>query len=182
MHPAVIASLVRNTTPYVRCVNAVVSDVTEPDVNIWVSGFNIFEKPEGGWDNLKNVPGAMKNRGNENRGRGKAIVDFLTLDDYCTTAKPPDLIKIDVEGYQTKALLGARKLIRGVRPIIIIELHDPEKLERLKTSNEETTNILFGMGYTGYWCGNFRSPDAEFEQFDSINSDRDKLSLAVFIP
>ena len=40
--------------------------------------------------------------------------------------KKPDLIKIDVEGFEYKVLLGAEQLLRDIRPIVIIEIHDVE--------------------------------------------------------
>ena len=180
MHTAAFDQLVRNVPNSVRCVNAVVSDVSKKDTTIFISGMNIFEKPARGWDYLYDEPGATKARGS--KGAGLAIVDFLTLDEYCATNKAPDLIKIDVEGYQTKAVLGAKQLIKHWRPIVVIELHDPPKLARLGTTNQETVQPFFDEGYEGYWCGNHRSPDATFETFDHISPDKDRLSLVVFIP
>jgi len=180
MHGPAFGELMKNVPPHVKCVRAVVSDVSEKNVKIWISGFNIFLEPEKGWDYLCDVPGAQKYRGDG--GAGYDRVDFLTLDDHCATSKDPDLIKIDVEAYQTKALLGAKELIKRARPIIVIELHDPPKVKRMGTTNQETVQLLFDEGYEGYWCGNHRSSEATFEKFDHISADQDKLSLAVFIP
>lgn len=182
MHPGVILDLVANRGPRTRCFNAAISDVTRENVRVWISGFNIYEEPEGGWDALDTIPGAMKERGENNRGRGFADVDFITLDDYCATNPAPDLIKIDVEGYQAKALAGAMGTIRRHKPVIIIELHDPEKLARFGTTNAETVRPLYEAGYSGFWCGNFRDSDARFEAVPEMRDHHEKLSIMVFVP
>ena len=182
MHPGAIDTLRTNVGPTITCVHAAVSDKAEKAVMFWLSGFNIYEKPEAGWDALEAVPGALKERGFQNRGRGFATVDFLTLDDYSAAHKPPDLIKIDVEGYQAKAIRGAQELLRTARPAVIIELHDPPKLERFGITNKTTVQPLFDAGYRGFWCGNHRDKDAVFEPLADMDARHEKLSLAVFVP
>jgi FkbM family methyltransferase len=182
MHPGVLPDLVANRGPHTRVVAAALSDVSRENVRVWISGFNIYEEPDGGWDALATIPGAMKERGANNRGRGFADVDFITLDDYCATNPAPDLIKIDVEGYQAKAIAGAMNTIRRHKPVIVIELHDPEKLERFGTTNAETVRPLYEAGYSGFWCGNFRDADARFEAVPEMRDYHEKLSIMVFVP
>ena len=125
MHPGAIPSLCHNVWPGTRVVHAAISDRTEAGVLVWLSAFNIYEKPQAGWQDLPNIPGAMKQRGDANAGRGYARTDFVTLDDYCAaTGDKPSLIKIDVEAYQTKAVRGALGIIAEHRPILIVELHE----------------------------------------------------------
>lgn len=182
MHPGIIPDLVANRGPRTRCIHAALSDTTRENVRVWISGFNIYEEPEGGWDALDTIPGAMKERGENNRGRGYADVDFITLDDYCLTNPAPDLIKIDVEGYQAKALAGAMGTIRRHKPVVIIELHDPEKLARFGTTNAETVRPLYEVGYSGFWCGNFRDADARFEAVPEMLDYHERLSIMVLVP
>jgi FkbM family methyltransferase len=182
MHPGCLPGLSMNVVPWARCVHAVVSDVSQPQQRIWISGFNIYEEPEGGWGQLDGIPGAMKQRGENNRGRGYAVVDFITLDDYCTVEEAPDLIKIDVEGYQAKAIAGAMGTIRKHKPAIILEIHDPEKLARFGVTNKQTVQPLFDCGYQAFWCGNFRDKDARFERVTSMGDEQERLSLMVFVP
>ena len=182
MHPSVILSLMKNAGASVKYVHAAISDVPKSNVKFWLSGFNIYEEPAGGWENLATIPGAMKERGRNNTGRGFIRLDFTTIDEYCKTNNPPDLIKIDVEGYQAKALLGGLGTIERNRPVIIIELHDPEKLQRFGTTNKKTVQPLFDLGYKAYWCGNHRSPLANFKQIDEMSQEQERLSLMVFVP
>jgi FkbM family methyltransferase len=60
---------------------------------------------------------------------GDLRVEVISLDDLVFTqnAKPPDFIKIDVEGAESKALAGARQVLETYRPILLIALHTPEQ-------------------------------------------------------
>jgi len=48
--------------------------------------------------------------------------ELITLDDYCKNLNRVDLLKIDVEGYEHKVLLGAKETIDKFKPIILLEL------------------------------------------------------------
>ena len=65
-----------------------------------------------------------------NIGEGKKIeVDFRTLDSYKIK---PNLIKIDVEGFELDVLEGAVETIKDYHPKIIIETHSKELEKRTK--------------------------------------------------
>ncbi len=54
-------------------------------------------------------------------------VPALTLDEFLTTgARPPQVLKIDVEGAEARVLAGALKLIEQHRPVIIAEVREGE--------------------------------------------------------
>ena len=184
MHPGAIKKLMLNV-PGIACVRAALSDETCYKVKSWISGFNIYREPEGGWDRLADVPGAMKQRGENNRGRAFHDLDFVTLDG-CLAEFPdlpkPDLIKIDVEGYQAKAIRGAMGTIAAHKPIIVVELHDLEKLARFGTTNKRTVQPLYDLGYRGFWCGNHRDMDARFEAVAEMAERHERLSIMVFAP
>lgn len=61
----------------------------------------------------------------------------------------PDLIKIDVEGYELHVLRGAINTIKEVNPIIFYEAHGSDL--------PEIYDFLTDLGYTLYWypCPNF---------------------------
>jgi FkbM family methyltransferase len=53
-----------------------------------------------------------------------ATVGTTTLDDFWAAGNPaPSVVKIDVEGWEEAALIGAETLIREVRPAFILEHH-----------------------------------------------------------
>lgn len=182
MHPGVIKDLAHNLLPYGTVVHAALGDEVRIPVKIWISGFNIYEEPTGGWDKLDEVAGAMKPRGLNNRGRFFTEVPFITLDSWCAEHPAPDLLKIDVEGYQAKALKGAMGMIAAKKPLIVIELHDPEKLERFGVTNAQTVQPLFDLGYRAYWCPNFRGADATYESVLEMGPQHERLCIMVFVP
>lgn len=58
-----------------------------------------------------------------------------------------DLIKIDVEGFEFRALSGAQQLIHRHRPIITTEF-SPAVLPKMSgCSGEEYLRFLIGLGY-----------------------------------
>jgi hypothetical protein len=75
-------------------------------------------------------------------------VELTTLDEFCTLQHidKVDFIKIDVEGYEEKLLIGGSKTIRKFLPVIFIEL-DPPKLERADSSVERVVGRLREFGY-----------------------------------
>lgn len=67
----------------------------------------------------------------------------LSLDDFVRRegARPPDLIKIDVEGGELLVLKGAHQVLTTHRPAILLEFHS----EALR---DECTGLLHAVGYT----------------------------------
>jgi len=57
-----------------------------------------------------------------------------------------DLIHLDIEGYEKKAILGGMETINRCKPTIVIENYGPW-LQRYNTNLEEIENILFNIGY-----------------------------------
>jgi FkbM family methyltransferase len=53
-------------------------------------------------------------------------ISSIALDDFCLSNPAPELLKIDVEGGETRVLLGAKRILSQHRPIIICELHGPD--------------------------------------------------------
>tara|TARA_B000000557_G_scaffold174219_1_gene141825 strand:+ start:679 stop:1419 length:741 start_codon:yes stop_codon:yes gene_type:complete len=74
------------------------------------------------------------------------IVDDLKL-------KTVNFIKIDIEGFEYKALLGAQKTLKKYKPIIYIELQK-HSLARNSDSLDDLYNYLRKMGYKSYYVRN----------------------------
>lgn len=69
-------------------------------------------------------------------------VDITTIDSFVEDHRPPDHVKIDVEGHEIAVLEGARKTIESHKPVIYLEVHDETVLE-----NSLVDEIL-EQGYT----------------------------------
>jgi hypothetical protein len=72
-----------------------------------------------------------------NDALGAATLDEVVAGDRLA---PPDLLKIDVEGAESRVLHGAADVLRR-RPHLVIETHGP-------TVERECVEILLGHGYT----------------------------------
>jgi FkbM family methyltransferase len=66
------------------------------------------------------------------RGSGGAGIEVerRTLDEAASHGRPPDLIKIDVEGAELDVLRGGLELLGSRRVPVIVEFHDEEALEQ----------------------------------------------------
>jgi FkbM family methyltransferase len=75
--------------------------------------------------------------------QGKINVEGETLDHFVFQGENPvpDFLKIDVEGAEALVLQGATRLLAEVRPMMIIELHNPE-------AAGEVWQIMSSSGYS----------------------------------
>ena len=81
---------------------------------------------------------------------GSLRVRCLTLDDFVFNQgmRPPDVIKIDVEGAEADVLKGGRELFRRCRPMVLLATHSDEvqrECRRLLESYGFTVEALNGM-------------------------------------
>lgn len=73
--------------------------------------------------------GAGALAGEDESVRDGLIVKTITLDDFVfeRNNRPPNFIKIDVEGAEGRVLCGAERILRMFRPILLIDLHTPDQ-------------------------------------------------------
>lgn len=66
----------------------------------------------------------LEGTGRTTAGGTRAVCEVatLTLDSLLSRYRPPDLLKIDVEGAEAAVLRGARGLLRGCRPRLLCEV------------------------------------------------------------
>jgi FkbM family methyltransferase len=79
-------------------------------------------------------------------GNAQRAVPVVALDDL-ELPRPIRFVKIDIEGAEPQALLGARNLLREDRPVILTELH-PVQLER--ASGMSIADFLAQVEALGY--------------------------------
>jgi FkbM family methyltransferase len=90
---------------------------------------------------------------NEVRPNGPAAaltaeyVAAVRVDDVIPPEARISLIKIDVEGHEYRALLGARRTIERCRPVIISEFGPPGLEANSQRSGGEYLRLLRGFGY-----------------------------------
>lgn len=152
------------SVPAVRCVNAGVSDKTTLQKKVYVKNFILKEDID---------------------SENSQIIDLLSLDDFCRLSRfQPDLIKIDVEGYQAKIIPGAMSMIKSAKPIIILEFDAQETIQNFNTTNKEVVKPLFDLGYTCYWCKDQRSFAGKFKQlgYEDFSPEHEINSVSIFLP
>lgn len=70
-------------------------------------------------------------------------VDAITLDDYVRrTGIQPDVVKVDVEGHEREALLGAKWMLETARPTVIAETSSLETVELMQDLDYVPHRIL----------------------------------------
>ena len=137
MNPDVVkilsANLDLNQDAQAKCTihNVGVSDVDQAEQDIWYHGMRLlFEEPA-------------------NKGIPHTKLDILTFNSLIKhIGETPDLIKIDIEGFEAKLVSDLRTFdTSGKRPAIMLELHGEELLNRLGSKRTDIFDALFGQGY-----------------------------------
>ena len=86
--------------------------------------------------------------GTEGAGQVSEAVSLVRLDDYIRdrSIERVDIIKIDIEGAEIKALEGARETIMRFRPLVFMEL-DLDNLARAGRSADEVLELWNSLNY-----------------------------------
>ena len=144
------------------------------------------------------APGLMTNYKNMilhsvDRGARAVEMDFLTLDSFCRMrGLLPNLVKIDVEGYEGKILKGARSILHSSETVTMLELHNNKMLSRASGCTRcDLLESLLSEGCGLYYFGKHRrrrdslralrlSADylrSQREKFDSMGDDLVLISI-----
>ena len=111
-------------------------------------------------------------------------IDVWSLDDYCRAhGLAPDLIKLDVEGYQARIVPGAREVIGRTRPVILMEFDAPGAANDFGVTNREVIAPLLDDGYRLIW-GRHRRTDQPFRVLaaDELTDEHEVNSLGILVP
>jgi FkbM family methyltransferase len=154
---------------------------------IWYARMKMFEREpaphehrEAPWRRLK-----FFLQGNKERALRSVNVLVTSLDQFCTDfGVAPDLMKIDVDGYEGKVLLGARSLLRHTRPTIVLELHKDE-VQRDGISRTQVVDMLFDAGYSALFLTDHHNRE-RCEIVPAMQGDplfaRQQTDMIIFIP
>lgn len=85
----------------------------------------------------------------------------------------PALVKIDVEGAESEVLKGASDILRGPRPILLIELHN---------THEEVLAILEQHNYVVHTLGTARAPREAGWNCRIVAAPRERTDFEALIP
>lgn len=79
------------------------------------------------------------------------VVSTLTVDDMARRLGVPNVIFMDIEGFEIEALKGAQETLQQ-RCTWFVELHGDEQLSRYGAVNEDVLPYFPGESYTAFVC------------------------------
>jgi FkbM family methyltransferase len=92
-------------------------------------------------------------------------VEALTVDELSRRYGEPDVIFMDIEGYECRALRGAERTLQR-RPDLIIEVHTGHGLESFGGSVEEVVGFFPPEAYDLYMSPEWATPEGGCRPFD----------------
>lgn len=101
-----------------------------------------------------------------NTDEGKQV-ESITLDKYAREHPSPDVMKIDVEGFEYEVLQGSVEIFQRKKPkVLFVEVH-PDMLESYGHSVTDVLSLLddYGFSYTKF--SNHRGDTMEISELDS---------------
>lgn len=166
--------------------NCALSDTTQAHQNVHIENFTLQSARENARKTIKslvrNFLGKLYYKSPTYRKHIDCAIDFWCIDDYCSTKNvKPDLIKIDVEGYQAKVIPGSLEKLRQHKPFVLLEFDSPVAVNSFGVTNREIVQPLFDMGYRLIW-GNHRDAKGEFSILDqaTMGEMHERNSLGLF--
>jgi FkbM family methyltransferase len=99
------------------------------------------------------------------------IVSGITIDDLTARFGRPDLVYVDIEGYEQQALKGAASTLAG-GPDWYIEVHSPEYLRRFESTSHELVSTLSECGYDLWLWDGVSGEFAAFKHAAVLPADR----------
>lgn len=164
-----------------------VSDEDADGALVWMARSLLFEErpardeyEEAWWRRLK-----FWLRNDRTRGLSAISTDLTSIDGFVKrSGRSPDIMKMDVEGYEGRVLLGARDTLRKSRPYILLELHADTK-QRFGMRRQEIAQTIFDAGYDAlYFTDHQNKSRCEILPLgprDALLS-RQKTTLVLFVP
>ena len=112
---------------------------------------------EPGWCAIQNDKQRPGNSGSNYIRPGSGKIEIVALDKLDLPGC--DLLKVDVEGFELRALEGARELIRECKPVLIMECTDEKFRDRYGIPVGAAQRWLLKRGYREVW---HQRPDKVF--------------------
>jgi FkbM family methyltransferase len=119
---------------------------------------NVHVEKAGLWDRDTTMEVGRSTRGSSNvslasTGEITETVRLLRFDDWVRDRglDRVDVVKMDIEGAEVRALKGMRAAVGRFRPVLFVEIN-PMWTRRMGTSTTELTGLLHELGYALYDC------------------------------
>ena len=163
------------------------SDQHVGNTRVWYARMKMFEREPEPREYQESVWRRLKFFVKGNKERALRSVDLMvtSLDRYCDDhGVAPDLMKIDVDGYEGKVLRGARNLLRNAPPTILLELHKDE-VQRDGILRADVVKMLFDAGYSALFLTDHQSREqcevVSVRPGDPLLA-RQQTDMIVFVP
>lgn len=110
------------------------------------------------------------------------IIEAVCLDDLVPDSLPsPDVIKIDIQGYELAAFHGMRRILEEVTNLKIIAEFWPHGFKRAGTSALEFYDFLEGLGYRFSLIGDGSVSPLNRTYIEAHNNEKFEFSFNVLI-
>ena len=77
-----------------------------------------------------------------------ADIEFTSVDAFVKrSGVVPDLLKVDIDGYEGRFVEGALETMRSERPFVLLEVHKDKMMDRTPDSRKSIFERLFSLGY-----------------------------------
>lgn len=127
------------------------SDRDAGDKTVWMHKSRLFEhepKPEEYRERFRRRIKHALNGEHWKLRLNRLTIPVRSIDSICAElGRDPDIVKIDVDGYEAKVLPGAMELLRRRKPWIVLELHRQVYLERFGVTRSAVLRPLLDIGY-----------------------------------
>ena len=126
------------------------SDVHKGEITVWYTRRKLYEENPG--KRTANDPWHQRLKfrllGRQNTGLLRETNILITsVDEFSSSnSLAPDLLKIDVDGYEARVIAGCQKTI-SKKPFILLELHKDKFLKRFGKLRRDVVKPLFDAGY-----------------------------------
>lgn len=163
------------------------SDSHLGEKDIWISITKMFEKEptaedfrDPWWVRLKFALRGVKDRDRPKHYR----MTITSIDHFCSErGLAPDMLKIDVDGYEATVIPGGMKTFAAHKPVLFLELHKRKFYDRFNLTRRQIATPLFELGYQALLLDDHHNRAAKVVPVpqDSAVIDREATDMFIFV-